>query len=493
MTKIKHHPSLWDGVKPAYKIPTVKSIRRREGRNGLVVASLFAGGGGSSTGYRWAGYSVPYVNEFLPAAQETYRANWPNTHIDPRDVRDVTGQDILEVCGPVDLLDGSPPCKAFSTAGQRDKNWGKVYEYADGVAQSNDDLVFEYTRLVNEVQPRMFVMENVKGLTMGVARGYFREVFHLLEQAGYRVQAKLLDAQWLGVPQRRVRVFIQGVRNDLEGNPTWPTPLPYRYSIADALGYVGELEYANGGHNQANDPAEDLENPVRTITADGGQSNHLKVKNGGYGNRTHQLNEVAPAILATGGSGGNQKIRLHTTPAPMARKKRGSLGGGVPNETQNEPARTITAGDMGVVNQTEIRISYDSGYHDGHITRGNQPADTINAAGMRGSGPNQYKVQEGPVSLGYTDGFAKKRKIADTNPADTIVAGGSPSGSLVLREQTTERKLLISEVKALCGFPPDYELTGSYAQQWYRLGESVPPPMAKAVGEAAAGVLLKMP
>lgn len=207
--------------------------------NGRTVVSTFAGGGGSSTGYRLAGYRVAYASEFVESARQTYALNKADyTILDPRDIREVSGGEILDrigmSVGDVDVLDGSPPCAAFSTAGPRHESWGKTKQYSDR-KQRVDDLLFEFTRLLGEMKPRAFVMENVAGLVKGKAKGYFLRALSEMKGKGYRVSCRLLDAQWLGVPQRRVRTIFVGAREDLRVLPVHPKPLPYRYSVADAI------------------------------------------------------------------------------------------------------------------------------------------------------------------------------------------------------------------------------------------------------------------
>jgi len=199
--------------------------------NGQRVVSLFSGCGGSSLGYRMAGYRVVWANEFIPAARDTYRANFPGTPVDERDIREIEAAHILArtglQVGELDILDGSPPCASFSTAGKRHRHWGQIKNYSD-TKQRTDDLFFEYIRLLDGLQPRRFIAENVAGLIKGVGKGVFLEILAGLKAAGYRVEARLLDAQWLGVPQARQRLFFVGVRRDLDGTPGFPEPLPYR-------------------------------------------------------------------------------------------------------------------------------------------------------------------------------------------------------------------------------------------------------------------------
>jgi DNA (cytosine-5)-methyltransferase 1 len=210
--------------------------------NGYNAISTFSGGGGSSTGYRMAGFRVLWASEFIDAARDTYRANKSDyTIVDGRDIREVSAADILTAIGmqpgELDLFDGSPPCASFSTAGKREKGWGKVKKYSDK-AQRTDDLFFEYIRLLRGLQPKTFVAENVSGLVKGTAKGYFIEIMRELKASGYRVSCKVLDAQWLGVPQARQRTIFVGVREDIGIDPAHPKPLPYRYSVRDALPWI---------------------------------------------------------------------------------------------------------------------------------------------------------------------------------------------------------------------------------------------------------------
>ncbi len=123
--------------------------------------------------------------------------------------------------GELDLFDGSPPCASFSTAGKREAGWGKVKDYSD-TKQRTDDLFLEYVRLLRGLQPKVFVAENVSGLVKGVAKGYFLEILAALKASGYRVTCRVLDAQWLGVPQQRQRTIFVGVREDLGLDPVHP-------------------------------------------------------------------------------------------------------------------------------------------------------------------------------------------------------------------------------------------------------------------------------
>lgn len=225
-------------TKPPYRVPSMRAIARRRGKNGLTIVSTFSGCGGSCLGFEMAGYRVAWASEFIPEARETYKANHPGVILDGSDIRDVRPQQIMDETGigyrELDVLEGSPPCAAFSTAGKREKGWGVVKDYSS-TKQRVDDLFFEYARLLEGLQPRAFVAENVSGMVKGVAKGYYKEVMARLRGCGYRVETRVLDAQWLGVPQARQRLIFIGLRDDVPGDIPWPSPLPYRYSIAEAL------------------------------------------------------------------------------------------------------------------------------------------------------------------------------------------------------------------------------------------------------------------
>lgn len=226
------------GIKPPYKVPSMKEIEEIPW-NGYNVVSTFSGGGGSCLGYRMAGYHVLWANEFVEEAQRTYRANHPGTILDTRDIRQVKPEDILEAIhlkpGELDLFDGSPPCCAFSTAGKREKSWGKARDYSDGKSQQIETLFYEYIRILNGLQPKCFIAENVSGLVKGTAIGYFKEFLGQMKACGYRVKAQLLNAKWLGVPQSRERLIFCGVRNDLNIEPVFPHPKKYWYSLREAF------------------------------------------------------------------------------------------------------------------------------------------------------------------------------------------------------------------------------------------------------------------
>lgn len=189
--------------------------------NGRKVFSTFACGGGSSMGYKLAGYEVVGHCEIDPRLAEMYRVNHHPRYSFTMDIRELVRlPELPEELYRLDILDGSPPCSVFSVAGQREKGWGLSKQFREGQAvQTLDDLFFEFIALVDRLKPKVVVAENVKGLIKGNAKGYVHEILVRLAAAGYAVQLFCLNAARMGVPQRRERVFFIGHRNDLDVPP----------------------------------------------------------------------------------------------------------------------------------------------------------------------------------------------------------------------------------------------------------------------------------
>ena len=384
-----------DQSKPPYRVPSMDEIRAIT-PNGYKVVSTFSGCGGSCTGYRMAGFDVVWANEFVPAAQNSYKANAaPDCILDGRDIRNVTANEILKATGlqsgQLDLFDGSPPCQAFSTAGKREKGWGKLKTYEHGAKQMNEDLFFEYIRLLDGLQPKVFIAENVSGLVKGTAKGYFLDILAGLKACGYNVKAKLLDAQWLGVPQQRQRIIFIGVRDDLGFDPVHPLPLGYRYSVRDALPWIAKAESGPTGFG------------VGSLTAD----------------------TPAPTV------GASMQAPYSAHKVTVVQDSHGQFA--VQRNDVDRPCFAIKAGSSSHVN-----VEWpNNGFRGGTKLDVDMPMVSIQA------------------SAGVTGG----------------------TGGTVITNGIEKRKFTIAELKRICAFPDDFILTGSYAQQWERLGNSVPPVM----------------
>lgn len=183
------------------------------------VFSCFACGGGSTMGYKLAGFDVIGCNEIDPRMMEAYIENHQPKYSFLESIETFKNRrDLPAELYSLDILDGSPPCSSFSTAGSREKGWGKKKKFREGQAeQVLDTLFFDFIDLAKELQPKIIVAENVKGMLIGEARDYVYRIHEALKDAGYRaaVTPVLLNAAYMGVPQRRERVFFLAIRNDL--------------------------------------------------------------------------------------------------------------------------------------------------------------------------------------------------------------------------------------------------------------------------------------
>lgn len=378
--------------KPAFSVPTMEEVRAVK-PNGLNLVSTFSGCGGSCLGFRMAGYEVLWASEFIPAARETYLANYPDTYVDERDIREVQPSDILDhigmQAGDIDVLEGSPPCANFSMAGKREKSWGEAKQYSQTV-QRSDDLFWEFGRLLKGLQPKAFIGENVKGMVVGKAKGYFLEIRKMLADCGYNVESRIVDAQWLGVPQHRERLIFCGVRNDIDRQPVFPKKLPYRYAIRDVLPHI-------------------------------------------------------------------QSIQL---PKLYGEDKR--IGG-------NEVCPTIDTKGIGAKDFYQVRA----------VDRADLDAVSIEKYAI---GREWKKLRQGEASGKY---FQLVRPDP-RRPCPTITQTGGVIGAAGVTHPNEPRKFTIPEVKALCSFPQDFELLGSFPQQWERCGRAVPPLMMRAIARAVA-------
>ena len=181
------------------------------------VFSCFACGGGSTMGYKLAGFDVIGCNEIDPKMMAAYKANHnpKYAYLEPIQTFKLR-TDLPDELYNLDILDGSPPCSSFSMSGNREKDWGKEKVFREGQAeQVLDTLFFDFIDLAKKLQPKVVIAENVKGLLMGEALEYVRNIYKAFDKVGYYCQHWLLDASKMGVPQRRERVFFVALRKDL--------------------------------------------------------------------------------------------------------------------------------------------------------------------------------------------------------------------------------------------------------------------------------------
>lgn len=189
----------------------------------LKVASLFCGCGGTDIGieggFSFLGKSYPdnqmdvvYANDFEKSACDIFMANF-NINVDNRDIRDVQSDEIPDF----EILTGGFPCQSFSVIAQNPKRLG--------IKDDKGKLFFEMCRIIKEKQPKIFVAENVKGILSANRGEAFPLIIEEFEKCGYKVKHQVLKAVEFGVPQKRERVIVVGVRNDIKKEYIFPTPI----------------------------------------------------------------------------------------------------------------------------------------------------------------------------------------------------------------------------------------------------------------------------
>lgn len=160
----------------------------------MKVASFFSGIGGIDLGLERAGMEVAFQCEILPFGQSVLKKHWPDVTLAP-DIRTVTGADIPDV----DVFAGGFPCQDLSLANQGKRK---------GLEGARSGLFYKYAELIEEKRPRWVFIENVPGLLNSAQGGDFRVVLTTLDELGYGVAWRVLDAKFFGTPQRRRRTYI---------------------------------------------------------------------------------------------------------------------------------------------------------------------------------------------------------------------------------------------------------------------------------------------
>lgn len=214
-------------------------------KHGLRVFSTFACGGGSSMGYKRAGFTMVGANDIDPEMRWHYETNLhPSLYIEGP-IKDLITKPLPDELFDLDIFDGSPPCSSFSLAGSREKDWGREKHFREGQAvQILDDLFFDYLNVVERLKPKVAIAENVKGMLLGNAKGYVKAIIARFREIGYRPQLFLVNAADCGVPQRRERVFFVAIRNDIDAPALVVNPKQKWVTVGEACADLQNLTEA---------------------------------------------------------------------------------------------------------------------------------------------------------------------------------------------------------------------------------------------------------
>ena len=193
--------------------------------NSPIVLDLFSGCGGLSLGFNNAGYNIKYFVEYWKPAIETHKINFPECELLGTDITSIDNKTISNI-KDIEVIIGGPPCQGFSMAGKRE------------ISDPRNQLYKHYIRFVKIIRPKIVVIENVQGITSMKSPEGERIISHItndLINLGYIVSYKKLKAVEYGIPQKRERIFIIGIKKEL-----YPTPINVRTNVIEALKDIPE-------------------------------------------------------------------------------------------------------------------------------------------------------------------------------------------------------------------------------------------------------------
>lgn len=444
----------------------MEEVYKNSSLNKFTVVSTFAGGGGSSTGYKLAGGNVLAMNEFVEEAQKTYHKNYPETPIMPGDIKELTGKDFLDKIGlepgELDILDGSPPCSAFSMAGsvsrgggKHSDGWGQTKKYSDGKKVENiEDLFFEFLRVANEIRPKVIIAENVAGLDMGEAKNYKTKILETFEEIGYSTTYKVLDSSNYGVPQTRKRIIFIGVRNDVMNKieltdvsalkDRFPNESFVRYNLGDAF---ENLEY---DQSELSDLFEETKKGSHYLTLLEMNKGEKRYKIPFKHLETHKAEKGLVERL-------DKKGNVEVVMKPWFKV--------LPSNKDDPKIK-----EMMLLHCRDSKGSgtYEKNYNKIQPIKGIDPDKVLTGCDFHDKGHH----------------FNMKR-VSRHQPCPTITATGG------LYHWSEMRKLTLGELKRAMSLPDDFVLTGKWKQKAERIGRMVPPRMTQAIAESVYEKILK--
>lgn len=253
----------------------------------MKVASLFSGAGGLDLGFIEAGHKIVWANDNYEDAVLTYKRN-VGDHIILGDVKDIDCSDIPDH----DILIGGFPCQGFSVANTK--------RHAE---DSRNQLYLEFLRVLSTKKPNFFVAENVKGILSLEKGAVFEMILSDFSKTGYKVEYQVLNAANFGVPQKRERVIIIGIKNDLDVSIKHPLP-----THAEQKNLFNRLKPWVTVQQAVNDlPDPDGDHSLLNHTY-----SKFKLKFNGYiGNRRIDPDKPAPTVTARGDSKGGVVVLHH--------------------------------------------------------------------------------------------------------------------------------------------------------------------------------------
>ncbi|MFC4767176.1 DNA cytosine methyltransferase [Effusibacillus consociatus] len=429
---------------------------------------LFCGAGGLSCGFKQAGFEVRLGVDLDRTALITFQNNHFGAKVLREDVRTLTGKRLREMVGNHEILGllGGPPCQGFSLAGKRDPH------------DVRNQLPYEYARILKEVQPKFFLMENVKGMLSKKQRPHFDTIMELLQQAGFHLHWKLLNAWDYGVAQTRERIFIIGFRQDLKVEFQWPVLDPTRPVLRDVIGdlpdpLTNEAEVPN--HHLTKLRTQSMENRLQKAGT-GASLYDCRIMDWGKPSATITAHLAKDVDLAHPGSPPNHQGHLFQNVNLNWKYEQANRA-----TDWDKPAKTVTA---------HYRAA---GLHPNH---GPVPREQemilkmVSHANPQGVIPFEILQQVLPARANLIKGRQKIGVWEKPNP--TITANMTLFAGAHFHPNTSKpRRFTVRECARIQSFPDFFVFYGSLSAQYRQVGNAVPPRMAYLLAMCIADALQK--
>ena len=213
-----------------FKLHTLEEIK--SSKKNYNVLELFSGAGGMALGLHKAGLEPIALVDKDKDANETIKHNFPEWNVIEADINDLAEKGIdliINKKDSIDIVTGGFPCQPFSYAGKR-----------AGLKDIRGTVFYSLAKIIEEVNPKMFVLENVKGLLNHDKGKTFEIVYKILSDMNYKVEYRVLNSWDYNVPQKRERIFIVGIRNEYSTLFSWPEKQLYKPVLKDVLYNVPE-------------------------------------------------------------------------------------------------------------------------------------------------------------------------------------------------------------------------------------------------------------
>lgn len=220
----------------------------------LGIIDLFSGCGGSALGFSQAGFPIKVAVDIDKYASESFKANFPQCAVFSSDITYLSGSELLKAggfkSGEQVILIACPPCQGFSNARRN----------SERLADPRNKLIYEFLRIVEEISPLAFVMENVPGLATGIGKSLFLQILQKLNELGYQTVYDVVNTADYGIPQRRKRLILMGTNSPgirlsfpqkTNGDQSISSDLPAWNTVRAAIGDLSGIE---AGEKDGNDP-----------------------------------------------------------------------------------------------------------------------------------------------------------------------------------------------------------------------------------------------